>query len=222
VGLVIFVHLGVWINFFSRLPVGQSSPFSIYEKYYVPIKYPAPNKPLEIVKYLPSHFVNMFSANLIFQKHPAASFPWEWPVGLGEIPIFISAGKDAVIVLSGNNVGWWMIPVSVVMALVLLASPLKRYWASVSRDNLLLPVWGYVICLAPLFFVERALFLYHYFSPLLWGYLLVPVVVEYGQIRWGKWANWGYMLLVAAGFLLTAPVTYAWAVWSPWVKFLTK
>jgi dolichyl-phosphate-mannose--protein O-mannosyl transferase len=182
--IITVVHLGIWMIFFGRLPVRQNIPFSIYEKLYVQIEYPAMNNNFDILKYLPVHFVHMFGANTVYQQHESASHPWEWLLGRGKIPIFINPAKNAVIVLSGNQIGWLTIPGTLLFGWVILSGPRREKWLSISKEHLSVIVWAFVLFFVPFLFVGRVVFLYHYFSALLCGYLLVPIVIEFGMHKW--------------------------------------
>jgi dolichyl-phosphate-mannose-protein mannosyltransferase len=220
-GVAILVHLAVWLVFFSRFPNNLIEPYSIYSGHYMRIGYPNPKRPFEIIAYLPLHFVHILNANALYQQHSAASKPWEWPLGLGKISVYLNDAKNTSMFLAGNNIGWWMIPISVILGFLLLASPVRKYWARISRENLFLPMLGYVVSWVPLFFVGRVLFLYHYLSSLVWGYMLVPLAVDYGQRRYSRWIKGLFMVLVVAGFVLTAPLTYGITVPEIWIKWMS-
>jgi dolichyl-phosphate-mannose--protein O-mannosyl transferase len=180
------------------------------------------NNKFDILWYLPAHFVHMFGANTVYQQHESASYPWEWLLGLGKIPIFINTAKNAVIVLSGNQIAWLTVPGALLFGWVILSGPRREKWLNISKEHLSVVVWGFVFFFVPFLFVGRVVFLYHYFSALLCGYLLVPIVIKFSMQKWGKWVWEGYLGLVLLGFMLTAPVTYALRVWSPWIEILTK
>jgi len=81
--------------------------------------------------------------------------------------------------------------------------------------RLWIPLAGYLMALLPLVVVPRALFLYHYLTPLLFS--LCAVILWLDQVRWtraGSWTaqRWSFHAVMAAlvvGFLAISPFSFA-------------
>jgi dolichyl-phosphate-mannose--protein O-mannosyl transferase len=150
----------------------------------------------------------MFDANQLYAWHESMSKPWGWPLGVGAIAFYQIGSR-----------GYWMIPNYPSWIIVLLAvgyNLIKRY------KNMASIFW--MIFLGnwlPYFFINRALFLYHYFPALSIGYVYLPLLLHRFGVK-------EYLPLIAAivivtilGFCYSAPLTYGWTITNPnWWPFL--
>jgi dolichyl-phosphate-mannose--protein O-mannosyl transferase len=160
----------------------------------------------------------MWSANLnLGQTHPDASTPLTWP--WMRVAPFFWAGSGAVMYLVGNPIVWWgsslMLIVIAVNAGLMKVTHLRfERAAPAPRTILWLPTAGYVVAFLPLFGVRRVLFLYHYFTPLLFALAIVLLWLERaGWIRpdglFGQRTSYYATIAVAiVAFLLVSPLTY--------------
>ncbi|MDZ4225471.1 MAG: phospholipid carrier-dependent glycosyltransferase [Candidatus Andersenbacteria bacterium] len=97
---------------------------------------------------------------------------------------------------------------------------------TVSSVNLWIPVMGYVIALGPLIDVPRALFLYHYFTALIFAMLIVVLWLQraFDTAGWDEsrrrkvWIT--VLIAVAIVFVVFSPLTYGLAVPTWWADNL--
>jgi dolichyl-phosphate-mannose-protein mannosyltransferase len=169
----------------------------------------------------------MLSANYFLTKtHPASSRWWEWP--LGKKPIFYWVSGERSIYLWGNPVLWW--GTTLLLVVILGATALGRVTSLAiagggepkSRALQWIPFWGFVFSFAPLAFVPRALFLYHYFTPLVFAVLYVILwldgaewIVSSRLLKQRK-SYYAVALLLLVGFLAVSPVSYGTTAPMQW------
>jgi dolichyl-phosphate-mannose--protein O-mannosyl transferase len=150
--------------------------------------------------------------------HAYASPWWSWPLMLR--PIYYWTDADAALYFVGNPVVWWGAGLGLVLLLgttaLMRVSDLRVQVAARAGSSWLwLPLLGYVVALAPLVRIPRALFLYHYLTPLLFSVCAVILWLDHiGFTRSGGWRRQrgSYYALAAAlgiGFLAASPVSFA-------------
>jgi len=155
--------------------------------------------------------------------HDAES-PWYfWPAMQSPISFYspASGGAGGSITLTGNPVVWYGSTLAVIFALALLyrygRDYIKHAASRVRRYPFLILLAGYVGAMAPfILIVHRSTFLYHYFPALVFAIgLLGWLIGEWLEVR--EWKNVTapkaivlavILLIVIAGFLRMAPVTY--------------
>lgn len=110
----------------------------------------------------------MLSANYnLTQTHPYSSKWWTWPLMMR--PVFYWVGSDGgKIYFLGNPVLWWGASILLVAAAVSLAAS-RRDRLAVLRGQGWILFAGYVVAYLPFVRVPRALFLYHYLTPLIFS-----------------------------------------------------
>ena len=135
-------------------------------------------------------------------------------------PVFYWSGAKTSLFFLGNPILWWGSSLGLIVVavdLVLLrATDLelphgKKLWPA----RLWIPLAGYLMALLPLVVVPRALFLYHYLTPLLFG--LCAVVLWLDHVGWTRAGSWRaqrpslYVAMAAlvVGFLAISPFTFA-------------
>jgi dolichyl-phosphate-mannose-protein mannosyltransferase len=151
--------------------------------------------------------------------HPSASPWWSWPLMLR--PIFYWTGMHGdTLHLIGNPVVWWGSALGLLLTtaawLALRITDLRigdqtRAWP----PRLWIPLAGYLLAFAPLARISRPLFLYHYFTPLLFSICITMLWLDHvGWTRPGGWsaqrlsyrfAAW----LLIAGFAAVSPLTFS-------------
>jgi len=132
-------------------------------------------------------------------EHPYASKWYAWPAMTR--PIFYWAGDNAKIYLLGNPIVWWSSALSV--ALFFLFFLFRNYWKD--RIALILAL-GYVASFLPFVFINRVLFLYHYFTPLIFSIVMLSYIISKE-----KHANKIYValfVLAFVAFIYFTPLTY--------------
>ncbi len=152
--------------------------------------------------------------------HPDASRPWTWP--FMKVTPYLWQGTNASIYMMGNPVVWWgtaLLFIALIVQLGVLRPLGSRPPPPVNiAPNPWVPLAGYAIAFVPLLPVTRVLFLYHYFTPLLFSLAFVLLWLD----RSG-WAQPGGLLqqrrsflivigLAVIGFVLISPLTYGFSV----------
>ena len=157
----------------------------------------------------------MFSANSGLDKtHHDGSYWWQWPLMDG--PIFYWSSLDGEsIYLIGNPLVWWG---STLLLIVMLGSFFLSKVSDLklpsSGHSLWLPAVGLVASYGPLILVPRVLFMYHYFTPLL--FVLMLLVLWLDKLHWiqpdklSQQRTSVYLVVIAlVGFYLAlSPMTY--------------
>lgn len=157
----------------------------------------------------------MLNANYnLTATHPYSSQWWTWPIMQRPVFYWQGTGRAAIYFL-GNPVVWWG------ALIVFLAACLAAFQSfAVHRQGLrsLSPAaWlllaGFVISLGPLTRVPRALFLYHYLTPLLFAWLFGALWLD--QLWKPKWLG-PVALLIIIIFIFFSPLTYGWPAPQWW------
>ena len=152
-------------------------------------------------------------------SHPYGSPWWSWPLMKRPIYFWNSPGFTARMYSVGNPIVWWggtlmfiVVLVNLVLARVTRFAPESvrrrerpRYW---------LPIVGFVAAYAPLTDVSRVLFMYHYFTPLIFSLILVLLWLDYAgwthgdDLRHQRASYYGVIAVLVLGFLILTPLTY--------------
>jgi dolichyl-phosphate-mannose-protein mannosyltransferase len=155
----------------------------------------------------------MLAANYnLTADHPDASPWWSWPLMLR--PVFYWQDSGRALYLIGNPVVWWGSA-----GLVMVAAA----WAVVKRQRGLLWAWlGLGLALLPLMRVPRALFIYHYFTVLIFAVLLSASWLDKRWVARKPIAIVGLVLLIVGGWWLTGPLTYGMKTPEAWQMILSR
>lgn len=161
----------------------------------------------------------MLSANYnLTATHPDESSWWSWPLMLTSV-FYWGGDKGAVIYFLGNPVVWWG---AAGLFLIALTSAIRKKIQNPKSNiqNLWIPLVGFFLAMLPLVRVPRALFLYHYLTPLLFSlaFGLVWLDQELGKKR--KKIIFSGIVLLAGGFVLFSPLTYGFHVNLAWLQAL--
>jgi len=155
----------------------------------------------------------MFGANYNLEaSHPDESRWWTWPwMGTS---IFYWSGGSAVIYFLGNPFVWWGGGLLFLLAFIFSRRDVwKTGW---------IPFVGLLIAMLPFVRIPRALFLYHYLTPLLF-------MILFGLM----WLDWKIQspklkiqivttasIILIGFFVLFSPLTYGFEVSPVWLKSL--
>ena len=160
----------------------------------------------------------MYAANKrITDDHPYKSSWYAWP--LSQKPIFYwnsSASEERTqqIWLLGNPIVWFASLLSLIGGIVLLfAKVFTKRPRDISALLLFVLLIGWTTSYAPFAFINRPLFLYHYFFPLLFSILLASYIISWliKKLIPNRYQLTTILLfsgIIALGFLLVSPVTY--------------
>lgn len=159
--------------------------------------------------------------------HPSASRWYMWP-GMRKT-IFYWTGQNRAIYLCGNPLVWFgtgfmllvifgivgLSRITTVNVLPARGSPISTLWV---------PAAGWVISYFPFMLMTRPMFLYHYFTPLIFG--LIVVLLWLDRAEWiissrltGQRRSFYVVAgLLIAAFLFLVPVTYGFSVPQAWYE----
>lgn len=203
-GFIVVYLSGWWLHFYLLDRPGPGDAF------YKPVG-------LFFVDLVNLHRI-MFEKNAgITTPHPYASMWYTWPVM--RRPIFYWSSGEKFIYLIGNPVVWygvlfsflWAVGVWLEEAFKLLVK--KRFTAVIDLPGTL-ALGAVVVCFAPLMRVTRPLFLYHYFTTLIFMTIfscvslsLVGSQLKLGEMKYSRHLYVGACILVVFGFIAMLPFT---------------
>jgi dolichyl-phosphate-mannose--protein O-mannosyl transferase len=163
----------------------------------------------------------MLNANVgLTASHPDSSQWWEWPFMRTSVFYWNYGGTDGrqgSIYFLGNPLVWWGSTMLLLCLLVDMAVRRLFSLQALKRAEMPLvwiPLLGYIAALAPLVRVPRALFLYHYLTPLVFAILAVVLWLDATQFfigtTVGKQSRVYFFLLAVliVLFLIFSPLTY--------------
>lgn len=105
-------------------------------------------------------------------SHPYSSSWYSWP--FMERPIFYWVHGAARIYLLGNPLVWWLSTIAVLVIFInLLLSGLRNH-----PPELLIMAGAWIMNVLPFIGIGRVMFLYHYFTALIWAILMLAYVVD--------------------------------------------
>lgn len=160
----------------------------------------------------------MFDANYHLQAdHPYSSRWWEWPIMRRSV-FYWSGSSTQWIYFLGNPIIWWGSAIGISLAILYQLVGgwrIPRGAAGGQSTNFWLLVSGFVIAYIPLVQVPRALFLYHYLTPLVFAvlasiYWLDRVVSD----RYRTYFFTTIICIVIIGFVFVSPITYGFSAWQ--------
>ena len=162
----------------------------------------------------------MFSAHVnLKQSHPYGSPWWSWPLMKRPIYFWNSPNFSARMYSVGNPLVWWggslmflVVLVNLTLARVTSCAPkpvrgreIPRFW---------LPIVGFVAAYAPLTDISRVMFMYHYFTPLIFSLILVVLWLDHAgwtnndEILHQRASYYGVIAVLVLGFVIVTPLTY--------------
>ena len=144
----------------------------------------------------------MYRANeRLTASHPYASTWYSWPLMMR--PIFYWTQNTSRIYLIGNPLVWWASTAGVIA--LLLTVVLSRFRAVPRTPLFLLSAW--LANILPFVGITRVMFLYHYFTALIWAILMLAYIID------GKPQHTRKTVLALGGvalacFIFFAPLSY--------------
>lgn len=170
----------------------------------------------------------MLSANYgLKAEHPYASPWWSWPIM--ERSVFYWEGLPAggltrFIYFLGNPLVWWGSTALLLTAVTLasvwfgqraVAPPVKK-----PPVRLWVPAAGFLIAIGPMIRIPRALFLYHYLTPLLFALMIglgwLDILILRQMTAISRRVYFGALVAVVLVFIIFSPLTYGLAVPAWW------
>lgn len=213
------VYLGGWVLHFALLPNPGTGDVWMIPEWKTPLVKSFFAQTTQLHRL-------MLSANYNLKaSHPDQSAWWTWPVMYN--PVYYWTGQnDAALYFIGNPVVWWGASLLMIGAGVSYAYAVWRHrLAAVARwahPAHWLPLLGFALALAPLTRIPRALFLYHYLTPLLFSIIITVVWLDRQSHnrtlrQYGPLVAAGLLLI---GFFFLSPVTYGYL--APWQFILHR
>lgn len=132
--------------------------------------------------------------------HPYSSKWYTWP--LMARPIFYWVKDTARIYLIGNPLVWWGSSVAVLVMFLTLAFSGIR---TMGRTPLIM-TGAWLMNIVPFIGISRVMFLYHYFTALIWAILMLAYLVD--RSHHTRKAVIGISLVTLALFIYFAPLSY--------------
>lgn len=152
-----------------------------------------------IQKFLELNTEMYLSNKRLGADHSYSSRWYTWPLMTRSVFYWVEAGQK--IYLIGNPFVWW----ASTTALIYL-------FLTVFKDNLfrnkviLILLGGYLLNLLPFIGIERVMFLYHYFTALIFAILIMAYLMDKAQIPAKSVIS--LVLIASAAFLYFSPLTY--------------
>ncbi|MCC2630566.1 MAG: dolichyl-phosphate-mannose-protein mannosyltransferase [Candidatus Paceibacter sp.] len=172
ISMVAVTYITVFHIFFANITSSTLLPITTEDKIVVDSRpLPQSRTIFSTAAYLPTYTKNMKNSNSQFQENNAASMPFGWPLGEGSIQM-LRTGENKGIMLVANNFSWSM-------ALAVLVILLCGFFVWRKLHDHLYAVTGVLIAslflnYLPFFVIGRTFYLYHYFTALIFGFLLIP------------------------------------------------
>ena len=146
--------------------------------------------------------IEMYKANQgLNAGHPYGSAWYTWP--LMSRPIFYWVKDNARIYLMGNPIIWWTTTLAVVFLLT------SYVFYGLKNSLKFLPTFllaGYILNLLPFIGVKRVMFLYHYFTALIFSILILVYLLD--KVKSPKLIIGALIALSTISFLYFAPLSY--------------
>lgn len=160
----------------------------------------------------------MLSANYyLTESHPYSSKWWTWPVMLRPIFYWVGANGGQIYFL-GNPIVWWGSSLLFIVAVFSTLVSVKARQRAMKEGGWIFFA-AYFIAFMPFWRVPRALFLYHYLTPLIFSLLAglwwwdrrYPGILARSKLLYGA-----SVVALIIFFIFLSPLTYGWplAAWQ--------
>ncbi|HEY4497871.1 MAG TPA: phospholipid carrier-dependent glycosyltransferase, partial [Candidatus Paceibacterota bacterium] len=170
------VYSAVFFIFFSTIK-DSTIPYTHFRNQAIQkIDFSTPKTLTNFIPFFIQHHRATLVAHTEVPTDPAIH-PLRWPLYHRSIGFWGTSNSERINV-SGNMVIWTSTTLAVLVALVMVT--LKKFKYSAAPFPIpTLPLIGYLANYVPFVFVPRALYLYHYFAALIFGFLLLPALVQF-------------------------------------------
>ncbi|OHB18014.1 MAG: hypothetical protein A2913_00430 [Parcubacteria group bacterium RIFCSPLOWO2_01_FULL_40_65] len=143
-------------------------------------------------------------------SHPYSSEWYQWPFMTRSIYYWNdstnSSQSEAKIYLLGNPLIWWLTTVIIVYSIIYF-----RKYFMLDTKYLILPI-SYLLNLLPFIFIGRVMFLYHYFTSLIFAILILAYVLDKSDFARKKTAFNAILIGSIILFLFFSPLTYGFQI----------
>lgn len=142
-------------------------------------------------------------------SHPYTSQWYQWPFMNKPIYYWNSSTNSPQvsekIYLIGNPLIWWLSTAAVIYFLI-------NFFKNRKNSDYWLLVIGYLLNLLPFIFIGRVMFLYHYFTSLIFAILILAYVLNKSEIKNEKTAFNAILISAIILFLFFSPLTYGFQI----------
>lgn len=221
--ITFIVYVGVFYANFKMFPAGgQVQPILTgYDNTWVnQIVYPLGTDARAILKFIPEFQMQMFLSNIddkISSQIMSAQHPLSWPTARAIVWFWNEPQSIKNIALIGNSILWVASFFAILFEIgwIILSFYRNRRWPIDENETMLFI--GYLANYIPFFFIDRSMFLYHYFPALILLFLLIPKIAPriihcVNILARDKYIGYVIMLfvcvLIIANFILLSPTTY--------------
>lgn len=163
------------------------------------------------------HQVMLSSNAHLTATHPDMSMWWGWP--FMHSAIFYWVDQNKLIYLIGNPIIWWGLALLLITFFILtilskisnIKLPEPQHAIHSSQQLILI---SFFISFVPFIAVSRALFLYHYLTPLIFSIIYISLWLE--RIEWiqsqnlfkQRYSVYAFMIMALIAFYWILPLTY--------------
>ena len=195
-------------------------PATIYCASYIPVLKGEGKgaKLLGVVKLYIRHMYNYHSKEVLKATHPFSSRWYEWPIMKKPIWYYgktnFIGGLKSTIVAFGNPLIWWVMILAFVVTIII---------AKKTKDKRMFPIIIAAVCqYMPWMFVERTTFIYHFFSIVPFGIIMIVYIFEYliSNNKKLKIALYGYLGAVLVLFVIYYPVLSGMIISNDYIEKL--
>lgn len=180
----------------------------------------------------PRNFIDlnkeMFAANQrLTATHSYSSKWYTWPIMGRSIYYWahetqnlpgLAASYNRIYLL-GNPFVWWLsTALTIYFFSQLIWETIKRRLFKLDFKEYFLAT-AYIFNIFPFIFISRVMFLYHYLAALIFSIMIAAIVFE-RMARRQKIPVLALFILVIAGFLIIAPVSFGFPLSQPWPRYI--
>src|SRR3989338_307248 len=168
------VYSAVFFIFFSTIK-DSTIPYTHFRNQAIQkIDFSTPKTMKNFIPFFIQHHRATIAAHPEVPTDPAI-YPLQWPLYHRSIGFWGKSNSERINI-SGNMVIWISTTLAVLIVLVVRIFQKTRM---INTNELMLPIVGYLANYVPFLLVPRALYLYHYFAALIFGFLLLPALVQF-------------------------------------------
>lgn len=223
--IVIFIYISSFVLHFSLLTKSGEGDAYMSEKFQATLVGNPRYNQNEHLSFL-DKFIElnqqMYSAqsSLNGTSHPYASQWYTWPIMLRPVYYWqgslLQNGSQGHIYLVGNPAVWALGTIGMLCSLAILR--FKSIWLGKKKSIVILLLTAYAANFIPFSFIDRPMFLYHYFFALIISIVVACVLLDalfqklqkkHGTILVNR-IYWTLIIIVVGGFLFFLPLSYGW------------
>ena len=208
-------HLAGRLLFFAAIPLAIY--FAVFTIHFSLLKQPGEGDAFMTQGFQQKNIIGKFlelnwemyeSNATLTASHPYSSEWYTWPFMTRTIYYWIHSSENTPtaerIYLIGNPFIWWTSTIAVLYALLSLVSRFKDL--KVSDRTLLILLAGWALNYFPFIAIGRVMFLYHYFTSLIFAILILAYLIDHMKRPKKTWLI--ILAISAVVFIYFAPLSY--------------